>query len=226
MSSNGRAPEKKVLVLQGGGAMGAYQGGSYEALSAGGCTPDWIAGISIGAINGAIIAGNPPEKRVEKLRQFWELVSSRLPFPPLGVTDYTRKLFNEASAALVASTGVPGFFELRVPPAVVMPPGTPEAISIYDTSPLHATLLELVDRVLVVDCPVPLQLERLIRRDGLPRDEALAMIAAPTDRATRLRAAHDVIDNSGDPEHTRRQVAQLHQRYLELAKRPMRARTD
>jgi dephospho-CoA kinase len=85
---------------------------------------------------------------------------------------------------------------------------------------------ELVDRVLVVDCPVPLQLERLIRRDGLPRDEALAMIAAQTDRATRLRAAHDVIDNSGDPEHTRRQVAQLHQRYLEFARRPTRARTN
>jgi dephospho-CoA kinase len=85
---------------------------------------------------------------------------------------------------------------------------------------------KLVDRVLVVDCPVPLQLERLIRRDGLPRDEALAMIAAQTDRATRLRAAHDVIDNSGDAESTRRQVAQLHQRYLELARRPLRARTD
>ena len=84
----------------------------------------------------------------------------------------------------------------------------------------------LVDRVLVVDCPVPLQLERLIRRDGLPRDEALAMISAQTDRATRLRAAHDVIDNGGDAEHTRRQVAQLHQRYLELARRPTRARTD
>ena len=84
---------------------------------------------------------------------------------------------------------------------------------------------KLVDRVVVVDCPVPLQLERLIRRDGLPRDEAAAMIAAQADRATRLRAAHDVIDNSGDPEHTRRQVAQLHQRYLELARRPLRATT-
>jgi dephospho-CoA kinase len=85
---------------------------------------------------------------------------------------------------------------------------------------------KLVDRVLVVDCPVPSQLERLIRRDGLPRDEAAAMIAAQTDRATRLRAAHDVIDNSGDAESTRRQVAQLHQRYLELARRPTRARTN
>lgn len=85
---------------------------------------------------------------------------------------------------------------------------------------------KLVDRVVVVDCPVPLQLERLIRRDGLPRDEAAAMIAAQADRVTRLRAAHDVIDNSGDPEHTRRQVAQLHQRYLELARRPLRATTS
>jgi dephospho-CoA kinase len=84
---------------------------------------------------------------------------------------------------------------------------------------------KLVDRVAVVDCPVPLQLERLIRRDGLPRDEATAMISAQADRATRLRAAHDVIDNGGDPEHTRRQVAQMHQRYVELARRP-RATTN
>ena len=78
---------------------------------------------------------------------------------------------------------------------------------------------KLVDRVAVVDCPDALQLERLMRRDGVPRAEAAAAIAAQTDRATRLRAAHDVIDNSGDLEHTRRQVAQLHQHYVELAAR-------
>jgi dephospho-CoA kinase len=78
---------------------------------------------------------------------------------------------------------------------------------------------KLVDRVAVVDCPDALQLERLIRRDGVPRAEAAAAIAAQTDRATRLRAAHDVIDNSGDLELTRRQVAQLHQQYVELAAR-------
>jgi len=83
----------------------------------------------------------------------------------------------------------------------------------------------LVDRVAVVDCPESMQLERLMRRDGIPRNEALAMIAAQADRATRLRAAHDVIDNSGDIEATRRQVAQLHHRYLELAKRATRAAT-
>lgn len=80
----------------------------------------------------------------------------------------------------------------------------------------------LVDRIAVVDCPEPLQLERLMRRDGIPRPEAAAMIATQADRATRLRAAHDVIDNSGDIELTRRQVVQLHHRYLELATRAAR----
>jgi dephospho-CoA kinase len=83
----------------------------------------------------------------------------------------------------------------------------------------------LVDRVAVVDCPESMQLERLMRRDGIPRAEAVAMIAAQADRATRLRAAHDVIDNSGDVEATRRQVALLHHRYLELANRATRATT-
>ena len=83
----------------------------------------------------------------------------------------------------------------------------------------------LVDRVVVVDCPESMQLERLMRRDGIPRTEAIAMIAAQVDRATRLRAANDVIDNSGDVEATRRQVALLHDRYLELASRATRATT-
>jgi dephospho-CoA kinase len=75
----------------------------------------------------------------------------------------------------------------------------------------------LVDRVLVVDCPEHLQLERLIRRDAIPHAEALAMLRAQSDRAARLKAAHDVIDNSGTREATRTQVEQLHRRYLELA---------
>jgi dephospho-CoA kinase len=76
---------------------------------------------------------------------------------------------------------------------------------------------ELVDRILVVDAPEPAQLERLMRRDAIPRAEALEMLRAQVDRATRLRAAHDVIDNSGTPEATRRQVELLHRRYLDLA---------
>lgn len=145
MSYPKNSPEKNVLVFQGGGALGAYQAGTYEALSAGGIEPNWIAGISIGAINAAIIAGNPPERRVAHLRKFWDLVSSRLTLPPLATDENSRKLFNETSAALVASTGAPGFFEPRLPPAFFMPPGTVQAISLYDTSPLRETLLELVD---------------------------------------------------------------------------------
>src|SRR5277367_5783454 len=64
-----------ALVLQGGGALGSYQAGVYEALAEVGLHPDWVAGISIGAINAALIAGNPPESRVEKLRRFWELIT-------------------------------------------------------------------------------------------------------------------------------------------------------
>ena len=137
--------EKNVLVLQGGGALGAYQAGAYEALAAAGHIPEWVAGISIGAINGAIIAGNRPEDRVPRLREFWERVSSLLPAVPFFNDDTSRKAFGETSAALVAITGAPGFFEPRIPPAVFMPRGSPEAMSLYDTGPLLQSLHELVD---------------------------------------------------------------------------------
>jgi NTE family protein len=137
--------EKIVLVLQGGGALGAYQAGAYQALCEAGQPPSWVAGTSIGAVNGAIIAGNPPERRVQRLREFWQRVSSRLIAWPLGHDDNSRRIFNETSAALAAVGGVPGFFEPRIPPAVFMPQGTPEAISLYDTAPLKATLHELID---------------------------------------------------------------------------------
>lgn len=138
-------PEKTVLVLQGGGALGAYQGGAYEALAAERLEPEWVAGVSIGAINAAIIAGNPPERRIGRLRRFWDLVSSHLLLPPLATDTHSRLIFNQASAMLSASAGVPGFFEPRVPPALLMPPGTRQAIGFYDTAPLRRTLLNLID---------------------------------------------------------------------------------
>lgn len=140
-----RPAEKVVLVLQGGGALGSYQAGAYEALLDAGHAPEWVAGISIGAVNAAIIAGNPVERRVERLRQFWELVSSRLISEPILTDDNSRRVFNEASAAVVAATGAPGFFEPRFPPPLFNVPGTLEAISFYDTSPLRETLMDLVD---------------------------------------------------------------------------------
>src|ERR1700730_2921524 len=77
-----------ALLLQGGGALGAYQGGVYEALAEANIHPDWIAGISIGAINGAIIAGNPPHSRVDRLREFWTQVTSTAPFTDLMNSDH------------------------------------------------------------------------------------------------------------------------------------------
>jgi NTE family protein len=144
-----RTPKQaqRVLVLQGGGALGSYQAGAYQALCHHDFEPEWIAGISIGAINAAIIAGNAPEKRSARLKEFWEMVSSASPMPwaPLVKTDQARSAFNETSAALIATFGVPGFFRPRFPPAAVWPAGSPQAQSYYDTGPLRATLERLVD---------------------------------------------------------------------------------
>jgi NTE family protein len=139
------AKARRVLVLQGGGALGSYQAGAYQALCHSDFEPEWVAGISIGAINAAIIAGNPPEKRVERLKEFWELVSSPVSWNPLTPGDRVRSYFNETSAALVATFGVPGFFTPRFPPAALWPQGSPQSQSYYDTAPLRATLERLVD---------------------------------------------------------------------------------
>jgi NTE family protein len=135
----------RVLVLQGGGALGSYQAGAFHALCRAGFEPEWIAGISIGAINAAIIAGNGPEKRVDRLKEFWEMVSSPVPWDPVTKGDRARSLFNETSAALIATFGVPGFFTPRIPPAPLWPPGSPQSQSYYDTAPLKKTLERLVD---------------------------------------------------------------------------------
>ncbi len=134
-----------MLVLQGGGALGSYQAGAYQALCHHDFEPEWIAGISIGAINAAIIAGNPREKRVDRLKEFWEMVSRPVSWNPVGKGDRARSLFNETSAALIATFGVPGFFTPRVPPAPLWPPGSPQSQSYYDTAPLKKTLEQLVD---------------------------------------------------------------------------------
>src|SRR5713226_4979352 len=126
------AKAQPVLVLQGGGALGSYQAGAYQALCHHDFEPEWIAGISIGAINAAIIAGNPREKRVERLKEFWDMVSSPVPWNPVTSGDRGRSLFNETSAALIATFGVPGFFTPRLPPAPLWPPGSPQSQSYFD----------------------------------------------------------------------------------------------
>jgi len=139
------AKAQRVLVLQGGGALGSYQAGAYQALCHFDFEPEWVAGISIGAINAAIIAGNPREKRIGRLKEFWEAVSSPVSWNPVVKGDRARSLFNETSAALIATFGVPGFFTPRFPPAPLWPQGSPQSQSYYDTAPLRATLERLVD---------------------------------------------------------------------------------
>ena len=143
-SSYGSRSDHTLLVLQGGGALGAYQAGVYEALAENGFAPDWVTGVSIGAINAAIIAGNPVELRVARLREFWEEVSSGLPLIPPRILDPLRRTLNLVSASTAMSFGVPHFFYPRVPPPFFAPKGTAAALSFYDMTPLRDTLGRLV----------------------------------------------------------------------------------
>jgi len=142
--------ERVALLLQGGGALGSYQAGVYEALTAANLHPDWVAGISIGAVNAALIAGNVPERRVEKLREFWEAVST----PPLGVpylkaieitNELTRRLVNQTRALGILLFGAPNFFTPRMLPPLLWPAKTADSVSYYDVAPLKSTLERLVD---------------------------------------------------------------------------------
>lgn len=142
--------EQTVLLLQGGGALGSYQAGVYQALAEANLHPDWVAGISIGAVNAALIAGNPAEKRVEGLREFWEAVST----PPLGVPylksvhikdDFTHRLVNQTRALGIMMFGAPHFFTPRPLSPVFWPSPDADQLSFYDVAPLKATLERLVD---------------------------------------------------------------------------------
>jgi NTE family protein len=140
-----RTFDHEIFLLQGGGALGAYQAGIYEGLAEIGLVPNWLVGISIGAVNSALIAGNPPERRLERLRAFWDRVSAYAPMSVPAWLDPMRPMVDHLSAASVAMFGIPGFFTPRVPPPFFAPSGSPEALSFYDTTPLRGTLEELVD---------------------------------------------------------------------------------
>lgn len=129
-----------ALTLQGGGALGAYQAGVYQALEERGFEPDWVAGTSIGAINGALIAGNPPGRRAAALHAFWERVADHA-VPAAGGHAALRPWLGALAAWRAIVGGRPGFFAPRLPAAA----GGPEDISFYDTAPLRRLLAELVD---------------------------------------------------------------------------------
>ena len=147
-----------ALVLQGGGALGAFQAGVYQALVEANLHPDWVSGISIGAINAALIAGNAPEARLDKLHAFWDQVTApHVPdffgFADQGFGfadsflhgDLGRGFVNRLHAGNTLLKGAAGFFTPRWPPPYLFPPGTIEATSWYDTAPLRSTLENLVD---------------------------------------------------------------------------------
>ena len=136
-------PSQVVLVLQGGGALGAYQVGVYEALHDAGIEPEWVIGTSIGAINAALIAGNPVERRMDSLNAFWRHVETPATVP--GPLDWLG-MGNMVANMTTVVRGIPAFFEpnlaaLRGTRATV---GVEQA-SYYSTKPLRRTLGELVD---------------------------------------------------------------------------------
>ena len=152
--------ERVALVLQGGGALGAYQAGVYQALHEANIHVDWLCGTSIGAINGALIAGNPPEQRVERLREFWQTVTKppvRIPNVPWfsdlpwNGNGHARYWTNRISAFATMLHGAPGFFSPRPFPPVNSAAESPEQASYYDITPLKETLARLVDFDLIND---------------------------------------------------------------------------
>ena len=147
-------PDDVALVLQGGGALGSFQAGAFEAL----CDKDipigWIAGISIGAINAALIAGNPERKRLSALKGFWEKVSSGFPDLVFPGSSFLRESSHLGAAAMVTGFGVPGFFLPHTTPSFMAPSGSDASISFYDTSPLKKTLDDMVDWDLLNDGPI------------------------------------------------------------------------
>ncbi|MAU48465.1 MAG: hypothetical protein CMP09_27385 [Yangia sp.] len=142
--------ELNALVLQGGGALGAYQAGAFSALDKARFSFDWVAGISIGAINAALICGNSQKDRIPALEAFWNRITTTRPALAPFWTLAGRHAVSEMAAAEVMMAGAPGFFRPRFP-GTVWPLGPKPALSIYDTSPLEATLIELVDFDLLND---------------------------------------------------------------------------
>jgi NTE family protein len=142
-----------ALVLQGGGALGAYQAGVYEGLHEAGIRPNWLAGISIGALNAAIIAGSSESERVGNLREFWETICAAPNEWPMGdglsdsipMASDLRSLHNLMAAMRALFQGQPGFFKPRFPPPFLSPFSGHAAASFYDTSPLKNTLDRLID---------------------------------------------------------------------------------
>lgn len=159
MSKKSRICDQIVYLLQGGGALGSYQAGVCEALLEHDYAPDWLVGTSIGAINASIIAGNKPHKRVEKLHEFWDMVSN--PISELIRSQnnlFLQEYQNFLTAFWITLTGQPNFFRPRMMNPLIYSENTPDKISFYDTGELRETLRKVIDFELINKCPVRLTL--------------------------------------------------------------------
>ncbi|ADJ22619.1 Patatin [Hyphomicrobium denitrificans ATCC 51888] len=153
-SATGWRPERCdriALIFQGGGALGAYQAGVYEALHEEGIEPDWIAGVSIGAINAAIIAGNSRARRLEKLREFWHRITERKVWHYTPDGDVYRQMRNATSSMMTMTMGLPGFFQPHSVNPWLSPTGAMTATSFYNSDPLKETLRDLADFSMIND---------------------------------------------------------------------------
>ena len=192
--------ERVALVLQGGGALGAYQAGVYQAIDEAKIEVHWICGTSIGGINGALIAGNPPERRVERLRDFWETVTKppvRLPNfswladGPWTGNGHARLWTNKISAFTTMINGAPGFFSPRPFPPINSQADSPELAGYYDITPLRETLSRLVDFNLInVDS---------MRFTALATNVRTGVPAYFDNRKQRITAAHILASASLPP---------------------------
>lgn len=136
------AARQTILTLQGGGALGAYQAGAFQALAEGGFHPDWIAGVSIGSVNAALIAGNAPSERVQRLRDFWDVITEPSAAWPDFPSEAWHAAIRQTSAAAAVLFGQPGFFRPR-PPLAWLSPQMP--VSFYQTAGLKDSLERFVD---------------------------------------------------------------------------------
>jgi NTE family protein len=165
-----------ALVLQGGGALGSYQAGVFEGLAQAGVEPDRIAGVSIGALNTAIIAGNEPSRRVAALRGFWDSIChpadwfgslGALALPAFGHQELARRWASMWAAGRALTEGQPGFFAPRQPlPIAGLHKASPSAVSYYDTAALKATLLRFADFDRINDGPIRVSVGAVNVRSG------------------------------------------------------------
>jgi NTE family protein len=157
-----------ALALAGGNALGAYAAGTYEALHKRGYLPDLVSGASIGAVTGGIIAGNPPEDRIGKLREFWRQAAVGSAFGLAPASGKPREIYNLAHSLQTLALGRPGLFTPRVPGLLSILPGMPPDTALFDSKPLTATLERVIDFDLLNSAAVPLRIGTVDIENGEP----------------------------------------------------------